>query len=136
MLRAMTLAAVLILSACGTPASSVPIGSTPRPTILPLVGAPSTGATVQPVTTAAPTIAATAQVTAVPTAEPTSAPTAAPPPAGNCAASYPDFCIPPPPPDLNCADVAPHKNFTVLWNVPDPDPHHFDANKDGIGCAG
>ncbi len=53
-----------------------------------------------------------------------------------CAASYPDFCIPLPPPDLNCADVAPHKDFTVLWNVPDPDPHHFDTDKDGIGCEG
>jgi Protein of unknown function (DUF1524) len=52
---------------------------------------------------------------------------------GNCAASYPDFCIPPPPPDLDCADIGRH-NFTVLWNVPDPDPHHFDGDKDGIGC--
>jgi len=24
----------------------------------------------------------------------------------------------------------------VLWNVPDPDPHHFDGDKDGIGCEG
>jgi hypothetical protein len=52
-----------------------------------------------------------------------------------CAASYPDFCIPPPPPDLDCADV-PHKNFTVLWNVPNPDPHQFDKDMDGIGCEG
>jgi hypothetical protein len=22
----------------------------------------------------------------------------------------------------------------VLWNVPDPDPHHFDGDHDGIGC--
>jgi ion channel len=40
---------------------------------------------------------------------------------------------PPPPPDLNCADI-PYRNFRVLWNVPDPDPHHFDGDKDGIGC--
>jgi hypothetical protein len=52
---------------------------------------------------------------------------------GNCAPSYPDVCIPPPPPDLNCADI-PYKNFRVLWNVPDPDPHHFDGDHDGIGC--
>jgi hypothetical protein len=51
----------------------------------------------------------------------------------NCAPSYPDFCIPPPPPDLDCADIGRH-NFTVLWDVPDPDPHHFDGDKDGIGC--
>ena len=56
-----------------------------------------------------------------------------PPPSGNCAASYPDFCITPPPPDLNCADI-PHHNFTVRWDVPDPDPHHFDGDRDGVGC--
>jgi hypothetical protein len=56
-----------------------------------------------------------------------------PPPGTNCAASYPDECIAPPPPDLNCADI-PYRNFRVLWNVPDPDPHHFDGDKDGIGC--
>jgi hypothetical protein len=60
-------------------------------------------------------------------------PPPAPPPGTNCAASYPDECIPPPPPDLNCADI-PYRNFRVLWNVPDPDPHHFDGDKDGIGC--
>jgi hypothetical protein len=56
-----------------------------------------------------------------------------PPSPPSCAASYPSVCIPPPPPDLNCADI-PYTNFTVLWNVPDPDPHHFDGDKDGIGC--
>ena len=49
------------------------------------------------------------------------------------AASYPDFCIPPPPPDLNCRDI-PRHNFRVLWNVPNPDPRGFDADHDGIGC--
>lgn len=47
----------------------------------------------------------------------------------NCDPSYPDFCIPSPPPDLNCKDI-PHKNFTVL----PPDPHKLDRDKDGIGC--
>jgi hypothetical protein len=47
-----------------------------------------------------------------------------------CDPSYPDFCIPPPPPDLNCKDVLPHKAFKVL----PPDPHHFDADHNGIGC--
>ena len=56
-----------------------------------------------------------------------------PPPRGRCAASYPDECIPPPPPDLDCADI-PYSNFRVLWNVPDPDPHRFDGNHDGVGC--
>jgi hypothetical protein len=57
-----------------------------------------------------------------------------PPPGGaKCAASYPTVCIPPPPPDLNCADI-PYKNFRVRWDVADPDPHHFDGNRDGVGC--
>jgi len=49
-----------------------------------------------------------------------------------CDPSYPDFCIPPPPPDLDCTSpsIAPHKNFRVL----PPDPHGFDGNRDGVGC--
>ena len=54
---------------------------------------------------------------------------AAPPPSGNCDPSYPDVCIPPPPPDLDCKDI-PYRNFRVL----PPDPHHFDGDHDGIGC--
>jgi micrococcal nuclease len=45
--------------------------------------------------------------------------------------SYPDVCIPPPPPDLDCGDVAYHR-FTVY----PPDPHRFDGDYDGIGCEG
>jgi hypothetical protein len=51
---------------------------------------------------------------------------------GDCSPSYPDFCIPPPPPNLDCPDVAPHRNFTVVGS----DPHHFDSDGDGIGCEG
>lgn len=47
----------------------------------------------------------------------------------NCHPSYPDFCIPGPPPDLNCGDIA-AKNFKVL----SPDPHGFDGDSDGVGC--
>lgn len=47
----------------------------------------------------------------------------------NCDPSYPDFCIPSPPPDLNCADI-PQKRFTVTGS----DPHGFDRDGDGIGC--
>jgi micrococcal nuclease len=55
-------------------------------------------------------------------------------PAGSsCAASYPGVCIPPPPPDLDCKDVQ-YRRFAVRWDVPDPDPHHFDGDRDGIGC--
>lgn len=61
----------------------------------------------------------------------------APPPAaplaggggGACEPSYPGVCIPPVPPDLDCGDVA-ARRFRVL----PPDPHRFDADRDGIGC--
>lgn len=48
---------------------------------------------------------------------------------GACHPSYPTVCIPPPPPDLDCADV-PHRRFTVI----PPDPHRFDGDGDGVGC--
>jgi len=54
-------------------------------------------------------------------------------PGSNCAPSYPGVCIPPPPPDLDCKDV-PYRRFAVRWDVPDPDPHHFDGDRDGVGC--
>ncbi|MDQ6928230.1 MAG: hypothetical protein M3159_06150, partial [Actinomycetota bacterium] len=46
--------------------------------------------------------------------------------------SYPDICIPPPPPILNCnsPELDGETDFTVL----PPDPHGFDTNKNGIGC--
>ena len=52
---------------------------------------------------------------------------------GLCSASYPDVCIPPPPPDLDCGEIAP-RNFTVLHGVAAPDPHGFDADGNGVGC--
>lgn len=51
------------------------------------------------------------------------------PPSGNCEASYPDVCIPPYPPDLDCGDI-PFRRFQVIG----ADPHRFDGDKDGIGC--
>lgn len=66
----------------------------------------------------------------------TQTPTAPPPSSrgGNCHPSYPDHCIPPAPPDLDCVDV-PYKDFRVRHDVPDPDPHGFDGNDDdGLGC--
>ncbi len=48
---------------------------------------------------------------------------------GNCDTSYPDVCIPPWPPDLDCGEIR-YANFKVL---PD-DPHGFDGDNDGIGC--
>lgn len=46
-----------------------------------------------------------------------------------CDPAYPEVCIPPGPPDLDCADI-PYAHFKVLW----PDPHHLDADGNGIGC--
>lgn len=48
----------------------------------------------------------------------------------NCEPSYPDICIPLPPPVLDCSDISSKNNFTVLF----PDPHGFDDDYDGIGC--
>jgi hypothetical protein len=77
---------------------------------------------------------------------PASAPSVAPRPAtatprtepstasgGNCHPSYPDFCIPPPPPDVNCtsAVINGRKNFRVTG----PDPHRLDqGGRPGIAC--
>lgn len=47
----------------------------------------------------------------------------------NCSPSYPDVCIPPAPPDLNCGEIS-YYHFRVLQ----PDPHHFDRDRDGVGC--
>jgi micrococcal nuclease len=87
----------------------------------------SGGTTTRATTTAATTTSSTTTTRTTTTATTTST---TPP---NCAASYPDHCIPPPPPDLNCRDI-PYTNFRVLWNVPNPDPHGFDGDRDGIGC--
>ena len=61
-----------------------------------------------------------------PTATPAATPTRDP---RRCDPSYPTVCIAPPPPDLDCSDI-PYTDFVVL----PPDPHHFDADHDGIGC--
>jgi hypothetical protein len=61
------------------------------------------------------------------------APAAGPTPvraaSGVCDPAYPTVCIPPPPPDLDCAEIA-YRRFTVLA----PDPHRFDGDHNGIGC--
>jgi len=47
----------------------------------------------------------------------------------SCDPSYPDVCIPPYPPDLDCGEIG-YSNFRVSGS----DPHGFDGDKDGIGC--
>lgn len=70
----------------------------------------------------------------VPLATPTPIPQPTPVPVApvqrsNCDPSYPDVCIPPYPPDLNCGDI-PFRRFRVIG----PDPHGFDRDRDGVGC--
>lgn len=59
---------------------------------------------------------------------------AAPAAQQRCHPSYPDFCIPHAPPDLNCPDITGRKPFRVRHNVANPDPHGFDRDRDGSGC--
>jgi micrococcal nuclease len=61
----------------------------------------------------------------------TQPPLATVPPGGAaaCDPAYPDVCIPPAPPDLDCGQIA-ARRFRVLA----PDPHGFDGDSDGIGC--
>ncbi len=47
----------------------------------------------------------------------------------SCDPSYPDVCIPPYPPDLDCGEIR-YSNFEVIGS----DPHGFDGDRDGIGC--
>lgn len=46
-----------------------------------------------------------------------------------CDPSYPDICIPPPPPILTCEQID-ASNFEVVGQ----DSHGFDEDNDGIGC--
>ena len=56
-------------------------------------------------------------------------------PGGNCDPHYPTVCMPPSPPDFDCADLS-FRGFQVLHTPTPatPDPHSFDNNFDGIGC--
>ena len=49
--------------------------------------------------------------------------------AGNCDPSYPDVCIPPYPPDLDCGEIG-YRRFRVVG----ADRHWFDGEHDGVGC--
>lgn len=49
---------------------------------------------------------------------------------GGCHPAYPDDCIPPAPPDLDCGDIS----RRVRVDHGHGDPHRFDADTDGWGC--
>jgi hypothetical protein len=46
-----------------------------------------------------------------------------------CDPSYPNVCIPPPPPMLDCSGIR-HRNFKVFG----ADPHGLDPDKNGVAC--
>ena len=50
-------------------------------------------------------------------------------PDDDCDSSYPDSCIPSPPPDLDSDDIS-SRSFKVIGN----DPHGFNGDNDGMGC--
>ncbi len=66
-------------------------------------------------------------------APPPPEPVAAPPPpasgGGNCDPNYQGACVPPYPPDVDCADIG--TSVQIVGN----DPHGVDGNEnDGLGC--
>jgi micrococcal nuclease len=98
-------------------------------------GTATTTSTTFPTTTETTTVTTTVTTPTTTIAPPptsTTTTTTAPPPS-NCDPSYPDVCIPSPPPDLDCGEI-PYRRFRVIYTVPNPDPHRFDRDHDGIGC--
>jgi hypothetical protein len=106
----------------------------PDQLIAPWPDTPPPPTTLPPTTTVAVTTVAPATTPAPlppppPVTQPFFPPTPTAAPSGDCDPSYPDVCIPSPPPDLDCGDI-PYRRFTVIGD----DPHRFDGDDDGIGC--
>jgi micrococcal nuclease len=59
-------------------------------------------------------------------------PTRTPTPSGKCDPNYAGGCVPPPPPDLDCADIRAMGIAPV--RVVGSDPHRLDGDNDGLGC--
>src|SRR3989304_3189590 len=112
---ALCIAAALAFACSGEDSTRAGTPSTPRS------GEPTVGATSRPSATATPI---------PPTATPRPQPMATATLTENCdRQSYPDVCIPRFPPDLDCGQIR-FRRFTVRQ----PDPHGFDADRDGVGC--
>lgn len=123
----------IVLAVAGAACSSSKSGGT-KPTATATVEEQQATSTPRPAeaTNTAPPAPTDTPVPPAPTQPPPQQeqPTQPPPAAENCdRQSYPDVCIPPYPPDLDCGDV-PFRRFTVR----PPDPHGFDRDGDGIGC--
>jgi endonuclease YncB( thermonuclease family) len=59
--------------------------------------------------------------------------TATPPPSGKCDTNYAGGCVPPYPPDLDCADLR-ALGIALPVQVVGSDPHRLDGDHDGLGC--
>jgi micrococcal nuclease len=59
-------------------------------------------------------------------------PSRTPPPSGKCDPNYAGGCVPPYPPDLDCADI--HALGIASVRVVGSDPHRLDGDGDGLGC--
>ena len=133
---------ILVITAWVTSGCGAGSGPTKASVVPGVVESPST--TASSTTTTMETTSSTAAATTTTTAKPVTTTTRPPTttttrvtstttrPAvtnSSCDPHYPGVCIPPPPPDLDCAEIS-HKNFAVVGG----DPHGFDADKDGIGC--
>jgi endonuclease YncB( thermonuclease family) len=59
-------------------------------------------------------------------------PARAPQPTGDCDPDYSGGCVPPYPPDLDCADIRARGIAPV--RVVGSDPHRLDGDDDGFGC--
>jgi hypothetical protein len=124
-----------------SPMPPIAEGSVPvAPEVSP-VPTPSPSA-VQPAPSPAPTAtqptarSSTAPRETAPQQRPSSVPTrgpSSPPTTGGCDPSYPGVCLQMGAPDLDCPEIG-LTNVEVRWDVPNPDPHGFDADKDGVGC--
>jgi micrococcal nuclease len=60
-------------------------------------------------------------------------PASTPPPSGKCDSSYAGACVPPYPPDLDCADLR-ALGLSLPVRVVGSDPHRLDGDHDGLGC--
>jgi endonuclease YncB( thermonuclease family) len=63
---------------------------------------------------------------------PAPAPPPSPPAPGNCDPNYSGGCVPPYPPDVDCADIRALGIAPV--RVTGSDPHRLDGDNDGYGC--
>jgi micrococcal nuclease len=59
-------------------------------------------------------------------------PSRTPPPSGKCDPNYSGGCVPPYPPDLDCADI--HALGIRSVRVIGSDLHRLDGDHDGLGC--